>query len=281
MTVDTQGDVDPYAAVAGHLPNEVRLGGALITMVEPHRGFEHQYNRWYEDDHFYAGATVGPWVFAGRRWVATRDLQQLRYPADSPIAQPLGAGCYISTYWQLAGHHDDAVRWGTTAMSQHLYPQGRGFTERTHVYTAFSTYEFGVVRDGGGPLRPEHALDHPFPGLVLEVLDPGPDRPRHEVIPWLEQEFAPGAVAGTPMALCLGFFPDLLPPTPVPGVPMAPNQERLITLLWFLDVDPRRCWSHFLDHGRAIAEGGRAELLLAAPFIPTIVGTEAYVDELR
>jgi hypothetical protein len=276
MTVES----DPYRAIAAHLPNEVRLGGALITMVEPHRGFEHQYNRWYEDDHFYAGAMVGPWVFAGRRWVATRDLQQLRYPVDSPIAQPVTAGCYISTYWQSAGHHDDAVRWGETAMGQNLYPQGRGFTERTHVYTAVSTYEFGVIRDAGTPMRPEHALDHPFRGLVVEALDPG-DTPRGELIGWLRDDFAPGTLAGSPIAQCLGFFPGSRPPSNIPGVPEAPNQGRLITLLWFLDVDPRQCWSHFLGHGETIAREGRTELQLAAPFIPTIPGTETYEDELR
>ena len=26
----------------------VRLGGALVTLVEPHRGHEVAYNRWYE-----------------------------------------------------------------------------------------------------------------------------------------------------------------------------------------------------------------------------------------
>ena len=34
---------------------EVRLGSMLFTLVEPHRGHEVAYNRWYERDHFYAG----------------------------------------------------------------------------------------------------------------------------------------------------------------------------------------------------------------------------------
>ena len=29
------------------------IGSALITMVEPHAGQEHAYNRWYEDEHPY------------------------------------------------------------------------------------------------------------------------------------------------------------------------------------------------------------------------------------
>jgi hypothetical protein len=50
-----------------------------------------------------------------------------------------------------------------------------------------------------------------------------------------------------------------------------------LTLLWFLRRDPREVWEeHFtgLDAGP-----GRIELV--APFIPTIPGTDAYVDQLR
>ena len=84
---------DPYTAIALDPVNEIGISGALITMVEPDVGAEQAYNRWYEDDHFFAGAMVGPGVFSGRRWVATRDLQLMRFPEDSPVAQPVTAGC--------------------------------------------------------------------------------------------------------------------------------------------------------------------------------------------
>src|SRR5947209_12808657 len=74
------------------------IGSALITMVEPHPGQELAYNRWYEDDHYISGAMAMPWMFAGRRWVATRPLQLLRYPADSAVAKPVTAGAYITVY---------------------------------------------------------------------------------------------------------------------------------------------------------------------------------------
>ncbi|MDT0470400.1 hypothetical protein RM764_47190, partial [Streptomyces sp. DSM 41699] len=62
-----------YAELAAVGPYGVRPGHALITMVEPHPGHEYAYNRWYEDDHYYAGAMAMPWMSAGRRWVATKD----------------------------------------------------------------------------------------------------------------------------------------------------------------------------------------------------------------
>ena len=53
----------------------VKLGSMLFTLVEPRRGHEVAYNRWYERDHFYAGCMVGPYNFAGRRFVATAELK--------------------------------------------------------------------------------------------------------------------------------------------------------------------------------------------------------------
>ena len=70
----------------------------LFTMVDPQRGHEVAYNRWYERDHFYAGCLVGPWLFAGRRWVAPRALKALRFPRESEIARPdATAGSYVGT----------------------------------------------------------------------------------------------------------------------------------------------------------------------------------------
>ena len=162
-------DVHPYSALAGEGPYEVVIGAALITLVEPHPGFDHAYNRWYEDDHYYAGAMAMPWMFAGRRWAATKELQALRYPEDSAIAQPLDAGKYISTYWITDGRYEDHMRW-TVATNQRLLADGRVFQERSHVYTSFQDYRGAVYRDADGP-RDIHALDHPYSGLVLEVVD--------------------------------------------------------------------------------------------------------------
>ena len=42
----------------------VRTGSMLYTLVDPNKGHEVAYNRWYERDHFYAGCLIGPWLFA-------------------------------------------------------------------------------------------------------------------------------------------------------------------------------------------------------------------------
>ena len=130
----------------------------LLTMVDPNRGFERAYNRWYERDHFYAGCMVGPYLFAGSRWVATRDLKDLRWPdGDESVAKPTDGGSYVSIYWVEKEHHDDhfvdfarpQVRW--------LYANSRGFPERTHVHTVLFDHIGSVYRDAD-PVPVELAL---------------------------------------------------------------------------------------------------------------------------
>ena len=38
----------------------VKVGSMLLTLVDPHKGFESAYNRWYERDHYIAGCLIGP-----------------------------------------------------------------------------------------------------------------------------------------------------------------------------------------------------------------------------
>ena len=44
----------------------VAVGSMLFTLVDPHRGREVDYNRWYERDHFYAGCMIGAWNIKGK-----------------------------------------------------------------------------------------------------------------------------------------------------------------------------------------------------------------------
>ena len=152
-------------------PYEVAIGRSLITLVEPDEGHEAEYNRWYEDEHFYSGAMAMPWLFAGRRWVAPRDLQALRYPENSLIAQPLSRGKYISVYWITAGRYEDHFAW-TYSTHVRSMPDGRVDSGWASVFTSFQVYAGPVYRDEHGP-RDIHALDYPYQGLVVEVVDAG------------------------------------------------------------------------------------------------------------
>ena len=267
----------PYSTLPAEGPDEVIIGSALITMVEPHEGHEHAYNRWYEDDHFYSGAMAMPWMFAGRRWVAPVNLQALRYPDDSLIAKPLSTGKYISLYWITDGRYDDHMRW-TVATNQRLLPDGRVYLDRTHVYTSFQSYLGAVYRDESGP-RDVHSLDYPYRGLVVEVVDATDDRDALEQ--WLRDEYLPARLAGSPIAMTLLFAPNPLPADKMSYVEDVPGLDRRITVLSFTDVPPDECVDAWKELGDAVTKSGLGRVELAAPFYPTLPGTDAYVDQLR
>ncbi|GAA2386523.1 MULTISPECIES: hypothetical protein [Streptomyces] len=279
MSEDTRSEV--YAELAAVGPYGVRPGHALITMVEPHPGHEHAYNRWYEDDHYYAGAMAMPWMFAGRRWVATRDLQLLRYPAESAVARPVTAGCYLSTYWITAGRYADHMRW-TVAINRRLNRDARVHHDRTHVFTAFQDHETTVYRDGEAGPRDLHALDHPYAGLVLQVVDAGTAGRRADLLAWLRDHHLPERLTGSPAALVAVFGPTPLPLDRMSYVKQVEGVGTRLTLLWFLEEDPRRCWpDHFTGLDTAVGKTGLGRTELVAPFIPTVPGTDRYVAELR
>ena len=87
-------------------PSPSNSGSMLFTLVEPHRGHEVAYNRWYERDHFYAGCMIGPYQFAGKRFVATAAMKELRDPDSSEVTGEPDRGTYLGVYWVLDGYHD-------------------------------------------------------------------------------------------------------------------------------------------------------------------------------
>ncbi|KND36547.1 hypothetical protein [Streptomyces acidiscabies] len=270
-----------YAELAATGPYGVRPGHALITMVEPHPGHEYAYNRWYEDDHFYAGAMAMPWMYAGRRWVATRDLQLLRYPEKSAVAQPVTLGCYLSTYWITDGRYADHMRW-TVSINRRLNHDARVYQDRTHVFTAFQDHETTVYRDGAAGPRDFHALDHPYQGLILEVIDAETPERRTDLLHWLRTRHLPRALKGSPAALVTIFRPTPLPVDRMAYVKQVEGTDTRLTLLWFLEQDPRDGWQdHYAGLGSRVEESGLGRVELVAPFIPTVPGTDRYVSELR
>jgi hypothetical protein len=275
----------PYRELPNEGPYEARLGHALITMVEPYPGEERIYNRWYEDDHFIAGAMAMPWMFAGRRWVATRELQLMRYPQDSALAQPLSKGCYISIYWVTLGRLHDHLEW-TTATNQRLIRDQR-LANHLHrieqVYTSFQDHAGTVYRDERGP-RDIHALNYPYQGLVVEAADAPDDAGRDALEQWLLREHLASAMRNSPAAICTVFRPQPFKEGALSFVRKTDPSRggRRLTVLWFLDADPRSCWKEFFaNEGEAVARRGYGRVEFMAPFIPTLHGTDTYVDQLR
>ena len=245
------------------LGGEVKLGSMLFTMVEPHRGHEVAYNRWYERDHFYAGCMVGPWLFAGRRWVATRALKDLRFGTTPDLFGERDLGSYLAVYWILDGRHDDHVDWALRQVHW-LHENGRMFAERDHIHTLMYRHAWTSTR--GVP--PELALDHPFGGLTATVVELSPGVSVDDLGRW---------AGNLHPELELGFTPI---PLPADAPVTQPRVEGHVLNLSFTSDSPATWWAEQHVAAERLARDGVGRMLWTAPFIPTIPGRDGYTDQL-
>lgn len=257
------------------------LGSVLVSLLEPAAGQERALHRWYERDHFYSGCMVGPSFFAGRRFVATRDLKALRYPASSSSVPDTSIGSYLALYLLERGHEQEAERWAVDRV-RWLHEQNRmaRHVERELVHASFYSHRWAACRDLDG-VPPELALEHPFAGLVLMLCE----RPEGVVAAardrWLLESELPALLAGSDAALCLSLASRELPPDSPAWAPPEPGSERRSLEIFFLERDPREVWQElFASFGERQAAAGMGEVALAAGFVPTIPGTDRYTDEI-
>ncbi len=266
------GGVDDYP---------VKVGSMLLTLVDPAEGYERAYNRWYERDHYYGGCMVGPWLFAGSRWVATRPLKERRWPETSPIAEPTGTGSYLAVYWVEEGHHHDHFAVWSIRQVRDLYLHGRGFAERTHVHTSTFRYVGTTYRDKD-PVPVELALDHRYDGLYVLWWD-AVETTGAELHAQLASDRTTQLIEGSPIAMATSWIPPEVDDA-AGGAPMdlgspAGGAERLVQLL-FVEGGVDDVAAAIRAYTDGVEADGTAHLLLAAPFLPTIVGTDTYVDQL-
>jgi hypothetical protein len=255
----------------------IKLGSMLLTVVEPHRGHEVAYNRWYERDHFYSGCMVGPYNFAGKRYVATADLKKLRDPDSSVITGTPVRGSYVSVYWVLDGYHNVWNRWALRQVKA-LHAAGRMFEERDHVHTLLYNYQWEARRDPDG-VPVELALDHPYRGFVPVFIDRSEDISNEEFWNWLRTEHLPSLLPGTDADLVAAFTPIALEVDAPGDVPREAASDRRTVLLWFLNTPPE-AEPTIAEHTRQLEASGKGKVVAALPFIPTIVGTDTYTDQL-
>jgi hypothetical protein len=259
---------EPIEVVAG--AEEVRLGSYLFTLVEPHRGHEVDYNRWYERDHLYAGCMIGPYNFAARRFVATAPLKRMRDPDPSGFTGGRFRGTYLALYWILAGRGDVWGQWAGRQVKA-LHRAARMFEHRDHVHTALYDFAWSASHGENG-VPAELALDHPFDGLVVEVADlrGDPDGFRQSVSDAVGELAGSLAVAGRPQPMRAS----------APGVEKMEAPEGRLVVSWFLPEWPGNAWERLSAHRREVEKQGSALTVAMLPFVPTVPGTDTYTDDL-
>jgi hypothetical protein len=243
----------------------------LFTLVEPHRGHEITYNRWYERDHFYAGCMVGPWLFAGRRFVATRALKDLRFGTDPDLFGGIDLGSFVAIYWILDGRHDDHVDWALRQV-QWLHAHDRMYSERDHIHTLLYRHEFTAATAGARSIPAALALDHPFGGMTATLVRPAAGVTPEQMGDYVRATFAP--------ELELGFAPIPLPDDAPVSQQGHDRLDGCLMHLSFTTTAPDAWWDEQRSAGHRLRDDGIGEMLWTAPFIPTIPGTDTYTDQL-
>lgn len=267
----------------------VRIGAVWVSLMEPDPGHELAFNQWYDDDHFYAGGMSVPWIFAGRRWVCPRDHQAARVATDDGVITPREAGRFLHLNFFSEGHVAD-VGSALGDVIAGLAREGRMHVDdipRRHVFSRIQPYVGAVydAPDQDGPLD-IHALDHPYGGVVVEVVRARPGHDREELAAWLAEDFLPAHLPSARAGMCLiaadADLPDELA-AKTSRIPRAygDGADQRLTLLWFTADDPLGDWERrFAPHATAVDRAGVGRLEFASPFVPLVPGTNRHIDRL-
>lgn len=260
------------AAGQGALPG-VALGHAIFGLVEPHRGHERAWNRYYERDHLIAAGSCAPWTFSTQRWVATRRHKDVRRPRENVIASPFDKGTFLAGLWIHKDRLALQQAWVAEQMPI-LAAQGRTFEKRDVLSTTSYDYLGAALRDVDG-VPPELALERRYPGIVLAWVEREPESSLSDLRDALVEEALPRFVEKSPTAQALCFTP--LPkaawwPKAAPEVPGVGDR---ILIALFGDVDPLEAWSdHYASLAERLEASRRAHCLFVAPFVPVVPGVD-------
>jgi hypothetical protein len=179
------------------------------------------------------------------------------------------------------GKHNEHFSWAGKQVVD-LYMNNRGFGDRTHAHTVLYDYLGTQYRDED-PVPVELALDHGYAGLVSVAVDcaDGVDQPAFDA--FNSSAGVASLLAGSSVASCASWRPIALDEVTA-NAPMdlgtPPGGDNRVMQLFFVEGDVRDEWQRFIDYGKAVAEAGVGEVVFAAPFFRTVVGTDTYVDEL-
>ncbi len=267
------------SAKTSKAPAEVKVGTVLVSLLDPDRGHEVALNRWYERDHFYSGCMVGPHFFSGRRFVATRTQKDARLPLSGSMLPDVRAGSYLALYWILGGHHDETQAWATERVKA-LHDHDRMFGLRKPVHAGFYASRFAVSHDPDGvPI--EVALEHPYAGVGLTMFEASETAGREKLAAAFQGGLLRDALARSGPSLCLVTEPLPIGEDMPAYVERPKGLDRRILLFTFHPEDPTKSLPGFARTlSEQVEKAGLGRLLLSAPFLPTIPGTDRYADEL-
>jgi len=117
------------------------------------------------------------------------------------------------------------------------------------------------------------------------VTEPAAGVSSKQLLTWLEGTAAPALLAHQgPDAIASWTLNEQFRSADRRESPMSlgttGGDENRVLQLCFLTEEPDQCWDAFRQYGDDIDAGGAGRVTFAAPFIPTVIGTDTYLDQL-
>jgi hypothetical protein len=260
--------------------NPIRLRAGVVTLLDPKRGAEISFNRYYESERFFTAVMLGPGVIAGRRFVARRHEKEQRRIFDRSLTKERGS--FLNIYW-VVGDTKTLEEW-TAETVVRLQAEGRTNWDRVP-YWAYRP-SFAWSRTGLPDRVPaELALNHDYKGLVMALVRPNNPALIDEASAWYQAECAPQTIGdGSPSKLCVAFEARrrFVPGAPGETAPEDfPGDDVQLLLFWFLEDPPDDSWTVIADRHEAALQG--SDLMSPtwmSPFIATAPGTDQHMDSL-
>ena len=188
------------------------------------------------------------------------------------------AGSYLAIYWVLEGMQDENLRWGTDQVNW-LYANDRGFAQRVHAHTGMYDLRARWYRDVD-PVPLELALDHEqYVGMVSLAVQPIEGATASDVLAWFDSHL-PAFLGGSSVASVSAWASRPLLAEAPSFLPADPDAATRVLQLYFLEAAPKTAWTRFPAWCQAIDGSGVGTVSFASPWLPTVVGTDTYTDQL-
>ena len=249
----------------------------LYTLVEPHRGHEVAYNRWYERDHFYAGCQIGAYNFAGA------PLRGHRSPERTPLPPGRRRPGGRPRRRQLPRHLLRARRPPRRVEPVGGRPGQRPARRRTHVrerdhvHTGLYRFEW---EHGATPTacRPSSRWTTGSP-VGLGPVEPAAGVTGANVGAWVRGQYLPSVLAVRRSRSCSGSARCPCWPTPRVRAPGDTLDERVLMLAFVDDVPTPLPGRRVRPARPAVADAGVGSVC-GRPPSGTVPGTDTYTDQL-
>jgi hypothetical protein len=116
---------------------------------------------------------------------------------------------------------------------------------------------------------------------VLVAVERNADTSLDALGDWLLYDYFGERMPGSPLPVAVAFTPRPKEPWWPAAAPEVEGVGDRLFVVVFTETDPREAWDdHFAKLGDEIEAAGVGRVLIAAPFVPCVVGTDTYVGQL-